>query len=148
MDLRKYPLPFFTEDSSFPFHTRARPLTQASAHPSSSAKCPSSQRAAGLTPVYLGLCRTHHAAPRLSRSLSFMGTFRHFPLFFLLKWNLHNIKLSILKGETQWHLAPSQCRTTTNDIYFQIFSEPPKGNCNSITKENEWTNYKMGSGSE
>ena len=46
-------------------------------------------------------------------------------IFFLLAWNPHNIKLTILKLTIEWHLKYSRCYSAAV-LSFKAFSSPPK----------------------
>ena len=59
-------------------------------------------------------------------------------LLFKLRWNLHNIKLTILKQTIQWHLVYSQYCITIASLQFQDISMTPKENPNPTAVTAIW----------
>lgn len=58
--------------------------------------------------------------PKISCHFSMIQNEVIFTSFFYLRWNAHNIKLTILNSTIQWHLAHLQCCATTTNHHHLI----------------------------
>lgn len=77
---------------------------------------PNSKFAVRLIRVHLALCSVHNAAPGLYPRVWVSHEHSNFPLFFILRWNSHNLKLPVVKWTIQRNLVHSYCCAPTTTI--------------------------------